>query len=167
MIHPTNKQPSVVDVYASETRFQAAEQEYRDLMRSLKFTCLGKERSTRECLRAAQLNADMQAELIKMSDVLLNVDPSMPSQPSVAAQQRKLQQLSDELTTEYEDLTLNQGLDDAEVKSTMSQYQVLAWVLVSLVALVIIIKLNEINVADYSGLVTWAVPVRLPRLPFR
>ena len=134
--------PSVVDLYASETRFKTAQNEYNVLMKSLNHSCLGKYKSTTECLRAAQLNADMQAELIKMSNLMLVVDPATNGQPTVLAQQQKLLALSDELSAEFATLTKDpKQVGDSEVIVSMQHSRMLAWAFVALVVTAALLKI--------------------------
>jgi hypothetical protein len=134
--------PSVVDLYASETRFKTAQNEYNTLMKSLNHSCLGKYKSTTECLRAAQLNADMQAELIKMSNLMLEVNPATDGQPTVLAQQQKLLALSDELSADYATLTADpKHVGDAEVIVNMQQSRMLAWAFVAVVVTAALLKM--------------------------
>jgi len=134
--------PSVVDLYASESRFKKAQNEYNTLMKSLNHSCLGKYKSTTECLRAAQLNADMQAELIKMSNLMLVVDPATNGQPTVLAQQQKLLALSDELSADFATLTTDpKQVGDYEVVVNMQQSRMLAWAFVAMVVTVALLKI--------------------------
>lgn len=132
---------SIVDLYASEARFKTAQNEYSNLMSSLRHSCLGKYKASAQCLRAAQLNADMQAELIKMSSLMVGVDPSTPGQPSVQSQQRKIIKLSKELSSEYALLMEDPAiLKNAEIVSTMSHSNFVLWAIVAgLLSLIVVV----------------------------
>ena len=132
---------SIVDLYASEARFKTAQLEYNNLMRTMQHTCLGKDKASTNCLRAAQLNADMQSEIIKMSGLVKTVDPVLPGQPSVQAYLAKVQKLSKELSDEYAALMNNPAkLQDSETISRMQRANLIVWVVITIcVSLMVIL----------------------------
>ena len=65
---------SEVELYAIQSKFNQARSEYITLLGTIQTTCLGNE-LTRECQRAAMLNADMQTYLIQMSNLVKTPDP--------------------------------------------------------------------------------------------
>lgn len=119
---------SLVDLYASEARFKSAQTEYTNLMRSLTHSCLDKYKASSDCLRAAQLNANMQAELIHMSTLMKTVDPTEPGLPTVAAQQQKLTTLARSLAAEYAALLEQPAvLHEVEVIGAMQHSHFVLW----------------------------------------
>ena len=120
---PPSTQPnSVAQVYALEAEYKAVEEEYKVLMDRLNHTCVGKDKAAEECFKAAQMNANMKATLIKMSDALV-----IAKLPKRNAQQQKLLLLSDKLDAEYDKLTAKNK--DEMVKTTMFKTHFLAWAL--------------------------------------
>ena len=120
---PPSTQPnSVAHVYALEAEYKAVEAEYKALMERLNHTCVGKAKAAEECVKAAQMNANMQTTLSKMSDAL-----EITKLPKKNAQQQKLLLLSDKLDEEYVKLTAKNK--DEMVKTTMFKTHYLAWAL--------------------------------------
>jgi hypothetical protein len=116
---------SLVDLYEAETIFNEKKKEYISLMNSIKFSCLGKEKTSETCIKAAKLNAEMQTALIQMSSISKNypiVDVSMNTQ------QTHLLNIADKLDTEMKQLlTADQLHHDTTILAEMSKEYVLAW----------------------------------------
>jgi hypothetical protein len=117
---PAEPPSSFAQVYALEAQYQAIEEEYKALMHQLNHTCVGKEKAAAECVKAAQLNANMQTTLAEMSETLKKT-----AKPSIVAQQQKLLGLADELEAEYAKLTAKQK--DTEITTAMFKSHYLAW----------------------------------------
>jgi hypothetical protein len=71
---------SEVDLYAVEAKFNDAKTEYVSLLNTLDTACLGKEKSSKQCRKAAQLNAEMQTYLIQMSNLMKKTPANLPKQ---------------------------------------------------------------------------------------
>jgi len=123
---PGEAPKSFAQVYALEAQYQAIESEYKTLMRRLNHTCVGKAAASTECVKAAQLNADMQTTLAELSNTLKETGAPKKT-TSVIAQQKKLLDLADELERDYSKLTASH--EDAAVKTNMFKSQYLAWAL--------------------------------------
>jgi len=121
---PDEKPNSFATVYALEAQYQAIEDEYKALMQRLKHTCVGKAKASKECIKAAQLNADMQTTLAELSATLQATGAPVKT-PSVLAQQQKLLDLADGLEAEYTTLTAEQA--DAAVVTGMYKSHYMAW----------------------------------------
>lgn len=117
---------SFAKVYALEAKYQAIATEYNELMERLNHTCVGKDNASAACVKAAQLNADMQTTLSELSETLKTTGAPEKKQ-SVFSQQMKLLTLADGLETDYTTLTADAA--DASVTTTMYQTRYLAWML--------------------------------------
>ena len=116
---------TLVDLYAAETEFNEKKKEYISLMNSIKFSCLGKEKTNATCIKAAELNADMQSALIRMSS-LSKQYPSSTS--SMTTQQTQLLTISDQLDAEMKQLlTADQLHQDTTLLSERNKEYVFAW----------------------------------------
>lgn len=113
---------SEVELYAIQSKFNQAKAEYITLLGSIQTTCLGNQLS-KECQKAATLNADMQTYLIQMSNLIKNESTSLPKQ-------QELLNLSNQLGDDMDNLTsLAQEEEDTQVLSTMNYSHALAWTL--------------------------------------
>lgn len=113
---------SEVELYAIQSKFNQAKAEYITLLGTIQTTCLGNELS-KECQKAAMLNADMQTYLIQMSNLMKKTDTALPKQ-------QELLNLSNQLGDDMDNLTsLAQEEEDTQVLSTMNYTHALAWTL--------------------------------------
>ena len=113
---------SEVELYAIQSKFNQAKAEYITLMGTIQTTCLGNQLS-KECQKAATLNADMQTYLIQMSNLIKNESTSLPKQ-------KELLDISNQLDGEMETLSsLAQEDTDSQVISNMNYSHALAWTL--------------------------------------
>jgi len=113
---------SVVELYSLEKKFVEKRNQYVSLMDSINYSCLGKDKTSIECLRAARLNAQMQTYLIKMSDLIVN----HPIDKNVEKKQLKLLRISDSLEKDMSELVTNDALnDDMEIQKNMFASQAL------------------------------------------
>jgi hypothetical protein len=97
---------SIVDLYSVESKFNEKKKEYVSLMDSINYSCLGKEKKNKECLRAARLNAEMQSCLIRMSNL---IPKKMPPKP-IQVQHAQLLKISDKLETDLKELVQNESI---------------------------------------------------------
>ena len=112
---------SEVELYAIQSKFNQAKAEYITLLGTIQTTCLGNELS-KECQKAATLNADMQTYLIQMSNLLKT--------PDTLKNQKELLDISNQLGNEMDTLSsLSQEKEDIQVISTMNYSHALAWTL--------------------------------------
>lgn len=112
---------SEVELYAIQSKFNQAKAEYITLLGSIQTTCLGNELS-KECQKAATLNADMQTYLIQMSNLLKT--------PDTLKNQKELLDISNQLGNEMDTLSsLSQEKEDIQVISSMNYAHALAWTL--------------------------------------
>ena len=124
VLPPVDPPKSFAQVYALEAQYQAIESEYKTLMRRLNHTCVGKAAASTECVKAAQLNADMQTTLADLSSTLKETGAPKKT-TSVIAQQKKLPELADGL----ENAKLTATQQDATVTTNMYKSHYLAWAL--------------------------------------
>ena len=112
---------SEVELYAIQSKFNQAKSEYITLLGTIQTTCLGNELS-KECQKAATLNADMQTYLIQMSNLLKT--------PDTLKNQKELLDISNQLGNEMDTLSsLSQEKEDIQVISSMNYAYALAWTL--------------------------------------
>ena len=112
---------SEVELYAIQSKFNQAKAEYITLLGTIQTTCLGNELS-KECQKAATLNADMQTYLIQMSNLLKT--------PDTLKNQKELLDISNQLGNEMDTLSsLSQEKEDIQVISSMNYAHALAWTL--------------------------------------
>ena len=122
-----------VELYSVQSKFNQAKTEYMTLIENLQTSCLGKEQS-KECQKAASLNADMQTYLIQMS----NLVKKTPRQSMT--KQKELLDLSNQLNTDMQDLTTLEAEDrDIQVFASMNYVNGLAWSLASLTIVLILV----------------------------
>ena len=124
---------SEVELYAIQSKFNQAKSEYITLLGTIQTTCLGNELS-KECQKAATLNADMQTYLIQMSNLLKNAPASLPKQ-------KELLDVSSQLDGEMETLSsLAQEEKDVQVISTMNYSHALAWTLGAITIILVLLQ---------------------------
>jgi hypothetical protein len=122
---------SEVELYAIQSKFNQAKAEYITLLGTIQTSCLGNQLS-KECQRAATLNADMQTYLIQMSNLLKT--------PDTLKNQKELVDISNQLGNEMDTLSsLSQEEEDVQVISSMNYAHALAWTLgaITIVALLL------------------------------
>jgi hypothetical protein len=124
---------SEVELYAIQSKFNQAKAEYITLMGTIQTTCLGNELS-KECQKAATLNADMQTYLIQMSNLVKNTPTSLPKQ-------KELLDVSNQLGNEMNTLSsLSQEDEDIQVISNMNYAHALAWTLGAITIVLVLLQ---------------------------
>jgi hypothetical protein len=89
-------------------------------MNSINYSCLGKEKTSVECLKAARLNAQMQSYLIQMSNLMVKY----PIDKNVNKKQLKLLRITDNLEKELQELVTNDAINnDIEIQKNMYESQ--------------------------------------------
>jgi hypothetical protein len=117
---------SVIDLYSAESKFNQKRNEYISLMDSIQYSCLGKEKTSVECLKAAKLNAEMQSSLIDMST--LTRIPHGQSNKELIQHQLELLQLSDKLEEDLKNIMTDRALhDDSAVFQEQNKLHALSW----------------------------------------
>lgn len=123
---------SEVELYAIQSKFNQAKAEYITLMGTIQTTCLGNELS-KECQKAATLNADMQTYLIQMSNLLKT--------PDTLKNQKELIDISNQLGNEMDTLSsLSQEKEDVQVLSSMNYAHALAWTLGAITIVLVLLQ---------------------------
>lgn len=125
----------LVDLYASESQFNAARDEYKAIMKTVKYDCLDEQKNSQQCQRAAQLNADMQTYLLQMSNALTNNAPNL-------YQQKELLNVVHQLEMDIKELlptTLDYQQKDLDVFANMYYSKTLTWMLVAITILGILL----------------------------
>jgi hypothetical protein len=121
---------SIVDLYSIEKKFGQKRDQYLSLMKSIKYSCLGKEKTSSECLKAAKLNAEMQSHLIQMSNLIVKY----PIDKNINKKQLTLLRISDNLEKELQELVSNDGINsDVEIKKNMYDSQAFLYGFVSII----------------------------------
>ncbi len=117
---------SVIDLYSVETKFNEKRKEYISLMDSIQYSCLGKEKTSVECLKAAKLNAEMQSYLIEMST--LTKIPHGQNNKELKQHQLELLQLSDKLEHDLQNIMKDKALhEDSTVFQEQNRLHALSW----------------------------------------
>ena len=117
---------SVIDLYSVESKFNEKKKEYISLMDSIQYSCLGKEKTSVECLKAAKLNAEMQSCLIEMST--LTRIPHGDSNKELKKHQLELLQLSDKLEHDLQNIMTDKALhEDSTVFQEQNRLHALSW----------------------------------------
>ena len=123
---------SEVELYAIQSKFNQAKAEYITLLGTIQTTCLGNELS-KECQKAATLNADMQTYLIQMSNLLKT--------PDTLKNQKELLDISNQLGNEMDTLSsLSQEEEDIQVVSSMNYAHALAWTLGTITIMLVLLQ---------------------------
>ena len=123
---------SEVELYVIQSKFNQARAEYITLMGTIQTTCLGNELS-KECQKAATLNADMQTYLIQMSNLLKT--------PDTLKNQKELLDISNQLGNEMDTLSsLSQEKEDVQVLSSMNYAHALAWTLGAITIVLVLLQ---------------------------
>jgi hypothetical protein len=121
-LDPITPPPSIAQLYALEVQFKTAQNDYKNL----KGSCV--DPSSDDCLKSAQLIADMQSYLVQMSDLLTQIDPAERGDPSVTSQQMKLFVMSQMLDEAQVDLLSGRKAKcDSATVHRMYQSHWLAW----------------------------------------
>ena len=124
---------SEVELYSIQSKFNQARAEYITLMGTIQTTCLGNELS-KECQKAATLNADMQTYLIQMSNLIKNAPTSLPKQ-------KELLNVSNQLDGDMETLSsLAQEYEDGQVITTMNYSHAIAWTLGAITIVLVLLQ---------------------------
>ena len=117
---------SVIDLYSVESKFNEKKKEYISVMDSIQYSCLGKEKTSVECLKAAKLNAEMQSCLIEMST--LTRIPHGQNNKELKQTQLQLLQLSDKLEHDLQNIMTDKALhEDSTVFQEQNRLHALSW----------------------------------------
>jgi hypothetical protein len=124
---------SEVELYAIQSKFNQAKTEYVTLLETIQTSCLGNQMS-KECQKAASLNADMQTYLIQMSSLIKKTSTSLPKQ-------KELLDISNQLGGDMEKLaSLEKEEEDGQVVASMNYIHALAWTLAGLAIVSIVVQ---------------------------
>ena len=124
---------SVIDLYSVESKFNERKKEYISLMDSINYSCLGKDKTSFECIKAARINAEMQSYLIEMSTILDKHKFHGQSNKKLHTQQMELLQLSDKLEHDLDNLMTDAALiDDTQVFKEQNRLHALSWGLMAI-----------------------------------
>jgi len=121
---------SIVELYSLEKKFGEKRDQYVSLMNSINYSCLGKEKTSVECLKAARLNAQMQSYLIQMSNLIVKY----PIDNNVNKKQLKLLRITDNLEKDMKELITNDAINnDMEIEKNMYESQAFLYGFVSII----------------------------------
>ena len=97
-------------------------------MDSINYSCLGKDKTSTECLKAATLNAEMQTYLIEMSNLISSNNFQGESTEKIRKNQLELLKLSDKLESELELLKTDAALvEDTSILQEQNRLHALSW----------------------------------------
>jgi hypothetical protein len=123
---------SIVQLYSIEKKFGEKRDQYVSLMNSINYSCLGKEKTSEECLKAARLNAQMQSYLIQMSNLIVKY----PRDINVNKKHLGLLRISDSLEKDMQELVSTDALNtDSELQKNMYESQAFLYSFVSVIIL--------------------------------
>lgn len=115
-----------VDIYAAESKFNAARTEYMTLMSTITTSCLGNDQMSSTCQKAASLNADMQTYLIEMSN-------SLPKNIENIAKQHEILSVSAQLDKDMNLLITEIATKkDSRIIAQMNYINMLPWFISSI-----------------------------------
>ena len=118
---------SLVDLYSIETKFNEKKKQYLSIMDSINYSCLGKEKTSDACLKAATLNSEMQTYLIQMSNLSIKY-PDVKSNKPLQKKQLELLQLSDKLDKDLQNLMTDSRIkEDTDVLYEQHKLNALSW----------------------------------------
>lgn len=124
---------SEVELYAIQSKFNQAKTEYVTLLETIQTSCLGNQMS-KECQKAASLNADMQTYLIQMSSLVKKTSNSLPKQ-------KELLDISNQLGGDMENLaSLEKEEEDGQVVASMNYIHALAWSIAGVAIVCIVVQ---------------------------
>lgn len=124
---------SEVDLYAVEAKFNDAKSEYVSLMDSLQSSCLGKEKTSKKCQKASELNADMQTYLIQMSNLMKKTSINLPKQ-------QELLNVVNQLDMDMNNLTSNSAQNqDIELLASSNHRHTIVWLLCAITIFALIV----------------------------
>jgi hypothetical protein len=133
---------SLVDLYSVESKFDESKKEYVSIMDSLNYSCLGKEKSSKMCQRAAQLNAKMQSSLIHMSNLIVK------NKPNEKINQFRLLKMADKLEEDLTNLTTNKNINtDITYIANMNHNHMFMWGLSSIVIISLVYNQYKKNIS--------------------
>lgn len=133
---------SLVDLYSVESKFDESKKEYVSIMDSLNYSCLGKEKSSKLCRRAAQLNAKMQSYLIHMSNLIVK------NKPNENINQFRLLKMADKLEEDLTNLTTNKNINtDITYIANMNYNHLFMWGLSSIVIISLVFNQYKKNIS--------------------
>ena len=119
---------SVIQLYSVETKFNEKKKEYLSLLDSINYSCLGKDKTSDQCLKAATLNAEMQTHLIEMSNLLNTNKFQGQSLDNIKKHQLDLLKLSDKLESDLNEFRTNAALQvDTTVFQEQKRLHALSW----------------------------------------
>ena len=99
-------------------------------MKTIKYSCLGKEKTSAECLKAAKLNSEMQSYLLQMSNLIVKY----PIDKNINNQQLSLLRITDSLEKDLQELFSNDAINnDIEIKKNMYESQAFLYGFVSII----------------------------------
>lgn len=124
---------SEVELYSIQSKFNQAKTEYVTLLETIQTSCLGNQMS-KECQKAASLNADMQTYLIQMSSLVKKTSTSLPKQ-------KELLDISNQLGGDMENLaSLEKEEEDGQVVASMNYIHALAWSIAGVAIVCIVVQ---------------------------
>ena len=123
---------SIVELYSLEKEFGEKRDQYLSLMNSINYSCLGKEKASKECLKAARLNAQMQTYLVQMSNLVVKY----PRDSNVNKKHLGLLRISDSLEKDMQELVSTDALNtDSELQKNMYESQAFLYGFISIIIL--------------------------------
>ena len=136
VLRSMEQKPSIVDFYAIETEFKVVEREYNAIMSNMDSTCLGAATSNKECIKAEELNLQMQAYLIILADILAQIGPmGKEYQSEIENQKYEVEKYSMKLKKQNVEIAAalelasrsTNSIDDSRIRMRQHRYEYIGW----------------------------------------
>jgi hypothetical protein len=149
VLRSIEQKPSIVDFYAIETEFKVVEREYNAIMLHMDNTCLGAMTGDKECIKAEELNLQMQAYLIILADILAQIGPMGKEYQSEIDNQKyevekysiKLKKQNTEIVAALELASRSTtSIDDTQIRLRQHQYEYVGWSVGTIILAILIYR---------------------------
>jgi hypothetical protein len=149
VLRSIEQKPSIVDFYAIETEFKVVEREYNAIMLHMDNACLGAMTGDKECIKAEELNLQMQAYLIILADILAQIGPMGKEYQSEIDNQKyevekysiKLKKQNTEIVAALELASRSTtSIDDTQIRLRQHQYEYVGWSVGTIILAILIYR---------------------------
>ena len=151
IIKSIDRKPSIADFYAIEVEFKAVERQYNAVMLQIDGTCLdtSNTNNSTNCIKAQELNLEMQAYLMMLADILIEIGPiGKEYQNEIVKQQfevdqyvRKLQKQNTELVAALDSINHSSNIsDNSKIMLRQHKYEYIGWSLGTIVLAILIYR---------------------------
>jgi len=151
IIKSIDRKPSIADFYAIEIKFKAVERQYNAIMLQIDGTCLdtSNTNNSTDCIKAQELNLEMQAYLRMLADILIEIGPiGKEYQDEIVNQQSqvdhyviKLQKQNAELVAALSVIQHSSNIsDNSKIMLRQHKYEYIGWSLGSIILAILIYR---------------------------